>query len=1130
MDTHNTNPLDADTDDDGLNDGAEIQQGSNPQMVDTDGDGLSDNLEAILGTNPGLSDSDQDGLPDPYEVGHGLNPTFAGDAAEDPDGDGLTNLQEYAAATDPQDADSDDDELGDGSEINSTGTDPLNADSDGDQLPDGWENACGLDPLSGIRSNLLLAAWWKFDEGSGSAVHNALSTNYEGIAHYIVSSNWCDGRIGKALYLDGLNDYVAIPQNPPVVAQGPFTVSAWVRHEHPAPSPLPTVLSDGEPGGSGRWPGYLLRYESPTDQMAFQCGTHSDFAPGCHSARWGLQAAGRWVHLAVTWDGRIGRLYVDGAIAEEVETPFAAVGQPELWIGRGHVNAHDSYWRGAVDDLRIYRTALDGEDISRLHDVLGDLDSDGEDNLTEFLNGSDPATNRLPGACNDGSIDLQFAPLDWRTNGPLQYLARFDDANSGNEMHVCVAQDTVAFSVYDALGQCHSIRQSGLLGERLILSNQTNRITASWRHFNSGRTNAEMSLMVNGLDIGRAFGLAANPKRTGHRWRQGEGYYDAAMTRADFTACVTSNRLRVGAYADGVHTAHVAYLSAVIHTDAYGIVSDRPAPPFATAEKTARPPFPHPQTLVQGISLPVPFHVPLSDAEARALTHSYAECFDAAELEQWWLGWGLGTSNLWPLIETSLQTLIRCANDYGLDIALSDWNGLSLKVTLESGLGLSAPARCLVADPVSGIVRATNVVRSEVTACDGADRAVVSNFVARWKEDLSAFTNCTYFLFNEDSMQSYTNVYLSSPTFTAAGLDWFRAYVGAKYADPRYDGIRFPVYPVYVPTACETNRSDAGRPLTLDPSVTNLAAITTDPDVWAKWWEWRNVVFAHSFALVAESLQQLNAGNPRWRGTVYLVSPASVWQPVCAIDLDLVARIPGLDYVVMENTRLGTYGMQPQDLEEEVRLQLGALKGATTNHTGFGSYVLAHTFMHPDEDDNFTWNTTWMTQDLAMAYSPALASEILVPFSAPLIVDRPWTQQLQNARFTPEVAALWHATRFHDGWEAVTNLTPCGGAVFENSDVELAWSSPPKATGFDLEFSTSASFAHTNAAGSADTNRFTYERGLGLLPDDENIFWRVRGRYPVLTISTNNVPLSTNVYAGAWSACTNGGFVLTGAP
>ena len=120
--------------------------------VDSDGDGLTDKIENELGTDPLDSDSDDDGLSDGDEVGEDgeyndgvdtdpLNPDTDGDGiqdgtekgitdpVDDPDGDGPID------GTDPTvfvpDAD------------DTTNTDPLNPDTDAGGVSDGDEDANG---------------------------------------------------------------------------------------------------------------------------------------------------------------------------------------------------------------------------------------------------------------------------------------------------------------------------------------------------------------------------------------------------------------------------------------------------------------------------------------------------------------------------------------------------------------------------------------------------------------------------------------------------------------------------------------------------------------------------------------------------------------------------------------------------------------------------------------------------------------------------------------------------------------------------------------------------------------------------------------------------------------------------
>lgn len=157
----------ADTDADGVNDGAEVnrQVGGTPAPTspvnpDTDADSLTDlaesgtgvyNSPTDTGSDPLKRDTDGDGISDPVEVRFApcLNPNISSDALADCDSDGLNNQQELQRGTSPTNPDSDGDTITDGAEVNRmvggspAPTNPLNPDTDGDALRDNVETNTG---------------------------------------------------------------------------------------------------------------------------------------------------------------------------------------------------------------------------------------------------------------------------------------------------------------------------------------------------------------------------------------------------------------------------------------------------------------------------------------------------------------------------------------------------------------------------------------------------------------------------------------------------------------------------------------------------------------------------------------------------------------------------------------------------------------------------------------------------------------------------------------------------------------------------------------------------------------------------------------------------------------------------
>ncbi|KAB1190684.1 MULTISPECIES: binary toxin-like calcium binding domain-containing protein [Haloferax] len=150
---HGSNPNEVDTDGDGLEDGVEVTTyASDPTTGDTDGDGLIDSEEVQkYQTNPTSADTDEDGLEDGPEVNiHETSPT-----ATDTDGDGLSDSEELNRfETNPTEIDTDGDGLEDGREVTVTNTNPNQGDTDGDGVGDGTEIEDGTDPNSAPGSNI----------------------------------------------------------------------------------------------------------------------------------------------------------------------------------------------------------------------------------------------------------------------------------------------------------------------------------------------------------------------------------------------------------------------------------------------------------------------------------------------------------------------------------------------------------------------------------------------------------------------------------------------------------------------------------------------------------------------------------------------------------------------------------------------------------------------------------------------------------------------------------------------------------------------------------------------------------------------------------------------------------------
>lgn len=204
-----------DADQDGLTDTFEsTYPTATDPYADPDGDGLTNLEEQMYNTNPTQADTDSDGINDNVEIFIGMNPNDVLDASADDDGDGLSNIEEVNAGTNIFKTDTDGDGLSDKKEI-SLGTDPTDSDTDNDGFNDALEITAGTDPISTTNTQAQIDA-------DGDGLVNAFESKYPAIQSDPYGDADSDGvtNIEEQFYnttplkkdtdLDGVSDYAEI--------------------------------------------------------------------------------------------------------------------------------------------------------------------------------------------------------------------------------------------------------------------------------------------------------------------------------------------------------------------------------------------------------------------------------------------------------------------------------------------------------------------------------------------------------------------------------------------------------------------------------------------------------------------------------------------------------------------------------------------------------------------------------------------------------------------------------------------------------------------------------------------------------------------------------------------------------
>jgi prepilin-type N-terminal cleavage/methylation domain-containing protein len=249
--------------------------------------------------------------------------------------------------------------------------------TDGGTLASVYEKGTklGLEPLD--YGDPSLVGYWTFDEGTGTVAFDYSGSGASGTWSGTpagTSGFYSAGRVGVfAGNFNGIDDSVAMPNGvnkilPP--AGFPFTILLWTYHPgFPIPPPGTnslSVLATNEIGGASgfRWavcnPGGLYGACNGSNNSFFwsteDAGSLSVLASSSLTA-------GIWNQLAVSYNGTVATLYVNGQATN---------------ASAGSINANTSNlvlapsigykrWLGAIDDLRIYNRALSAADIQALY-------------------------------------------------------------------------------------------------------------------------------------------------------------------------------------------------------------------------------------------------------------------------------------------------------------------------------------------------------------------------------------------------------------------------------------------------------------------------------------------------------------------------------------------------------------------------------------------------------------------------------------------------------------------------------------------------------------------------------------------------------------------------------------------
>lgn len=228
----------------------------------------------------------------------------------------------------------------------------------------GWSGACSgtgsctvtVASAQSVTANFgsgQLVAAYAFDEGSGTTAADASGNGQNGV---ITSGSWTtSGKHGTALTFNGSSSWVTVPDSVLLDLSTSLTLEAWI---------YPTAVPNN-------WKSVMMK----EDSGFYVYGLY--LSPSSHPAVYlvigglehGLEVSSTtlpinvWSHVAVTYDGAMLRVYVNGTeVGSQAVSGTVPASAGVLRIG-GNSIWNNEFFKGRIDDVRIYNRPLTRSEV-----------------------------------------------------------------------------------------------------------------------------------------------------------------------------------------------------------------------------------------------------------------------------------------------------------------------------------------------------------------------------------------------------------------------------------------------------------------------------------------------------------------------------------------------------------------------------------------------------------------------------------------------------------------------------------------------------------------------------------------------------------------------------------------------
>ncbi len=300
-----------------------------------------------------------------------------------------------------------------------------------------------------------LTGHWTFDgqdmnwASTTAEVLDRSTYSREGNVTNFTSSQAAIGKIGQALRFDGVNDYIDTNVDiTSYISTSAYSISVWVRPTDNSGSSTATYL-----------PGIIQDYEQyvwiNNGHFKSQDKIWTGFFDGSIHQVGVSYNLNEWVHITTVFGNNTISMYKNGQLATSTASPdFSHMGG-DLGLEIGRNGWQSKYFKGDIDDVRMYNRSLSASEVKRLYE------QGATTHINTTIDTNDDLENGLVG--------------HWTFDGPDMSTATVTDS-SGNRLHLLTPSGFISSAgtpVIGKMGQALSFATSSIGSNYLFASATT---------------------------------------------------------------------------------------------------------------------------------------------------------------------------------------------------------------------------------------------------------------------------------------------------------------------------------------------------------------------------------------------------------------------------------------------------------------------------------------------------------------------------------------------------------------------------------------------------------------------------------------------------------------------------------